>query len=131
VIVGLDTFIREYAESILEDASRTLLEDLVEDAPVDTGELRDSAYGPDIDELTARIGFTAPQADYTDLGTPPHQIVPVYASALRFFWENGPRGADWYTYAEVNHPGQEGTGWFSDRIEEWDTYVQEAIEVVE
>lgn len=129
-IEGLEEFVQELAVDILTDASEAFLEELRERSPYATGELRDSAYGPDVDEreLTAIIGFEAPQADYTDLGTPPHPIFPSNASALRFFWEDGPDGPGMYTFDSVNHPGQAATGWFTDSLEEWDDFVQSAAD---
>lgn len=129
MIIGLDDFIKQYADEVLAAASQSILDAMVADAPVDTGELRDSSYGPvDVGDLAVIVGFDAPQSDWTDQGTIPHPIYPVNASRLRFFWENGPNGPDVYSFTEVFHPGQEGTGWFSDKVDAWDDWVQSTIE---
>lgn len=128
-IDGLDDDIRAYAQEVLELAANALLDDLVADAPFDTGELVQSAFGPEIDpdNLTATIGFMAPQADWTNEGVAPHDIYPVNAPALTFFWENGPDGPGVYSFQHVSHPGQEATGWFDDAVDRWDDYVEDAV----
>jgi hypothetical protein len=131
VITGLDDYVRELAQQILDAASQDILDDMVADAPVESGELQESAYGPtNVGDLTNVVGFAAPQSDWTDKGAQPHPIVPVNAPFLRFFWDNGPRGAGVYSFLEVFHPGQVGTGWFSDKVLVWDDYVQQAAEAL-
>lgn len=128
MITGLDDFVRDYAQQVLDLASQNILDEMIEDAPVETGELRDSAYGPtSTGDLTNVVGFLAPQADWTDQGAQPHPIYPVNARRLRFFWENGPNGPDVYNFEQVFHPGQVGTGWFSDKVENWDDYIAQAV----
>ena len=126
-ITGLEADLRVAATDILFEAGQAIMDALVEAAPVgETGELRDSAYGPAIDEstLTVTVGFEAPQADWTNEGTPPHgeDGNPV----MTFFWENGPNGAGVYSFTHVNHPGIVASHWFDDIIEEWDSYVEDA-----
>lgn len=129
MITGLVEIVQELAVVILDDAAQNLLDQLTADAPEATGELKASAYGPtDVGEYSRVIGFSAPQADYTDLGTAPHEIFPLRARALRFFWDNGPNGPDVYTFNQVFHPGQTGTGWFTDTVDTWEDFVQQAIE---
>ncbi len=128
-ITGLDEDVQRIAAEVLTDAANALMDDLMAEAPRgDTFELIDSAYGPEVDEqgLTAKLGFDAPQADFTDQGTRPHDIYPVHADALTFYWENGYDGPGIYHFKHVNHPGQEGTGWFSDKVEDWQGYVDDA-----
>jgi hypothetical protein len=127
-IIGLEDEIRELAQQIVENAAEALMSDLLEDAPVATGELLDSAYGPEIDAdgLSATVGFGAPQSDWTDQGVAPHGIDGN--PTMTFFWPDGPEGPGVYSYNHVNHPGQEATHWFSDRVDEWDSYVQEAAD---
>lgn len=127
-ITGLDDDVRLLAQQIFADAAEAIMVDLIEIAPVDTGELQDSAYGPEIDSdgLSAVVGFSAPQADWTDEGVAPHD---EYGNPLMtFYWPNGPQGPGVYSYEHVNHPGQAGTHWFSDKIEDWDQYVQDAAD---
>lgn len=129
-ITGLEDDIQELAVQVLTDAAETLLDALKDSAPVGTGELRESAYGPIINEadLSAVIGFDAPQSDWTDQGTAPH---PIDGNPLlRFFWSDGPHGADNYVFERVNHPGQTGTGWFSNEVDDWEIYVTDAAAAV-
>lgn len=127
-ITGLEEELRVIALQILENASDAMMTDLIAVAPVDTGELQDSAYGPEIDETTmsATVGFSAPQADWTDEGVAAHGIDGN--PNMTFFWPDGPDGPGVYTYAHVNHPGQAGTHWFTDKIDEWETFVQDAAD---
>lgn len=127
-ITGLEDELREEALRILTEAAEAVAVDLIEAAPVDTGELVASAYGPEIDEveLTATVGFDAPQADYTNEGVLPHGIDAVNADKMVFFWENGPNGPGVYFFEHVDHPGQEGTHWFDDIVDAWDDYVESA-----
>ena len=46
-----------------------------------------------------------PLGTYITKGTKAHLIVARKASALRFFWESGPRGAGIYFFKWVMHPG--------------------------
>jgi hypothetical protein len=129
MITGLDQFVRDFALNVLQSAAVGMLDDVRDAAPIDSGELIGTRYGPTLDpgNMTATIGFSAPQADYTDKGTVPHGISPRFASALRFFWPNGPAGPGTYVFDHVSHPGQSGTGWFTDTIEDgWESHVQDA-----
>lgn len=129
-ITGLEDDILLLAQQIFAEASVALMDDLIQIAPVDTGELQDSAYGPEIDPdgLGATIGFSAPQADWTDEGVFPHGIDGN--PTMTFYWPNGPNGPGVYSYEHVNHPGQPGTHWFSDKVDDWDSYVQDAADNV-
>lgn len=126
-IIGLEDDVRRIALEVLTDAANATMADLVNAAPVDTGELRDSAYGPEINEegLSATVGFTAPQADFTDQGVQPHEIRGVNGH-LSFFWANGPNGPGQYTFDSVQHPGQAGSDWFTGVIDDWQSYVDDA-----
>lgn len=135
MITGLDDDLRAFAVELITQAASDLLETLQAEAPEDTGELVRSAYGPTVEPtdpvLSATIGFSAPQADWTDQGTVPHEIYPVNARALRFYWQNGPNGPGTYVFDHVNHPGVQGTGWFTDTVEEqWENHVQRATNEV-
>jgi hypothetical protein len=110
------------------------MKDMRSKAPVKTGELLTSGYGPILDVggndgiYAAKVGFDAPQADYTDLGTQPHLIVPSTQRRLRFFWPGGPEGPGYYSFSHVNHPGYDPPGhWFSDIVDRWEDYVQSVV----
>lgn len=68
-------------------------------APVRTGRMLGSIR-KDVRGLEATIGPTVPYAIYIEYGTAPHEIRPVYASALRFEVE----GKIVFT-SLVHHPG--------------------------
>jgi hypothetical protein len=128
-IDGLEDLVHATAITILSLASQDLLDQLILVAPESTGELKASQYGPIIDEpnLRAVIGFDAPQADYTDLGTQPHEIRGN--PRLFFEWQNGPDGPGLYSFHHVQHPGSLGTGWFTDTIfQQWDSFVQDTAD---
>lgn len=132
-ITGLRETVVEYASAVVQTAAEAYLADAVLAAPEDTGELKRSARGPELSLvgegiLRAVVGFDAPQAEYTDRGTPPHVIRAVHARSLRFFWDSGPNGAGWYSFDSVNNPGITGTGWFSEMEDLWENYVQAACE---
>lgn len=120
--LGLEDIVRDYGREIGTYAAQQMLENAADDAPVKTGELAASGYGPEIidvgNRFIYRIGFSAEQAEWTDQGTAPHTILPVRAEHLRFFWEDGPNGPGVYTLDQVSHPGSEGTGWFSQNTTE-------------
>lgn len=65
--------------------------------------------------LSTRIGYTAPQANWTEYGTPPHVIRPKGPGyPLRFYW---PRVGGVVAFWKVNHPGShKRDGWFSDTM---------------
>jgi len=128
-IVGLDADLRALAVEVLFEASQAVMDDLLEAAPVgETGDLVASAYGPAVDEatLSATVGFSAPQADWTNEGTVPHD--EFGNPLMTFYWENGPSGPGVYSFHHVNHPGQEATHWFDNIIDNWDDYVEGAAQ---
>lgn len=129
-ITGLEDDVIKIAQEIMFEAAQAVMDELLTLVPVDTGELRDSAYGPEFDAtgLSAVVGFEAPQSDWTDEGVAPHGIDGN--PTMTFYWPDGPNGPGVYTYEHVNHPGQAGTHWFTDVIEAWDDYVQEAADSV-
>jgi hypothetical protein len=58
--------------------------------------------------MDVQIYATGPHAQYLPIiihGSRPHQIRARNASVLRFFWTGGPKGAGFYFYRSVNHPG--------------------------
>ena len=132
-ITGLAERVIEYASAAVQSAAEAYLADAVLAAPEREGTLKASSRGPELSWVSegimrAVVGFDAPQAEWTDQGAPPHIIRAVHASALRFFWENGPDGPGWYTFQSVSHPGQIGTGWFSNMESEWEDYMQTACD---
>jgi len=135
-ITGLDETVRDYAEQLLNVASDAIAEDLRDAAPYDTGELVDSAYViVDEDALTTTVGFSAPQAGFTNDGTVSHEIHARDAPHLYFFWENGPAGPGHYSFDSVDHPGidesYEHIHWFTQIVELWPDYIADALDTVQ
>ena len=132
-ITGLREQVIEFASAVAEAAAEAFLADADAAAPERSGELKRSRYGPTLsfvreNVIRATCGYSAPQAEWTDQGTRSHPIVARRAKSLRFFWDNGPDGPGWYNFPAVNHPGFEGSGWFTDLVVNWEDYVQSAVE---
>lgn len=137
MINGLREIVEEYASAVVREAAEALLDAAEEAAPEDSGDLKASRRGPEYADtgtsrITALIFFDAEYATYTDEGTEPHQIRAKNYEFLRFQWENGPdtmRSPDGFFYfKEVNHPGTTGTKWFTETVEKWMDFVQEAAQ---
>jgi hypothetical protein len=88
---------------------------------------------PLFDSFAATIGYTAPQATFSNDLMPPHVIRPRGKGyALRFWWEDGPNGPGEYRYMEVNHPGNVNSrslGWWDKTVtnENWSIEVDLAV----
>lgn len=112
---GLRRKVEEYGEAVVADAVQRLADEVHAVVPVDTGELRDSRFGPDqVGPYRWTFGYTAPQAEWTDQGTQSHWIEgdPL----LVFYWgpPNGP-GKTMFL-ARVFHPGTLAQRWWSDYV---------------
>lgn len=132
-LIGLEQVIQDWAREVNDQALNDLIDDLEQAVPIgETEELFHSFYGPHVAEsptsFVSTLGYASEHASWTDEGAAPHLIVPRNAKALRFFWSNGPDGPGTYFFNSVNHPGQEGTHWFSDVVDNWPDYVQGAID---
>lgn len=85
------------------------------------------------DSWAATIGYTAPQATFSNDLMPPHVIKPRGKGyALRFYWQDGPDGPGEYRYMKVNHPGNAGSkslGWWDKTVNNdmWSTEVDLAV----
>ena len=70
--------------------------------------------------VAIEIGYTAPQAFYSNNLQPPHWIRPRRPGyPLRFWWDNGPNGPGEYRYMQVWHPGNVNAtslGWFDKSV---------------
>lgn len=70
--------------------------------------------------ISADIGYSAPQAFYSNNLQPPHIIRSRGRYPLRFWWENGPDGPGEYRFMSVNHPGNVNSrslGWWDKTID--------------
>lgn len=127
-IIGLEDEIRREAARILTDAANAVMADLMEAAPEgESGELKASARGPEVDEvtLTATVAFDSMHADWTDQGVDAHGIDgnPL----MVFYWDppRGPMTSGIHAFSHVDHPGQAAQHWFSDITDNWEQYVQD------
>lgn len=101
------------------------------------------SYSLGANVLSARIEYTARQAEWTDKGTRPHVIVPRRARVLRFpavgrgrqpVSGRGFRGRRAFSPVgvrfamRVNHPGNKGNGWFTKAVTpaKWSGYLRAA-----
>lgn len=53
---------------------------------------------------------------WVEEGTPPHDIVARNASALAFYWANGPDGPGTYFFRKIKHPGTKGVHFMRDAL---------------
>lgn len=128
--------VADHAARLHAEATRRLLEDLARDVP-DSDVVRArypaGAYPQRWPKLrtsqeveyrhtdTRRavvIRYTAPQADFTEHGTAPHEIRPKGPGyPLRFYWL---RVNAWVSRLSVQHPGSHvHDGWFSRACARW------------
>lgn len=110
--------LEEEALRLAEDAADIIAERLDDVVPRDSGTLADSqeirvfVNGP---KVSAKIGYSAPHAKFTDEGGDPHPIVAKNVSFLLFEGTNERAGTT-VLVPSVNHPGSEGTKWYSDNV---------------
>lgn len=121
-VAALKESIRDWARQVHSEAVTDLQQQL--DAKVPIGppregggeKLRDNqqvTVQDRGDSFTATIRYTVPQAEFTDKGTNPH---PIDGNpTLVFFW---PKAGRVVHLRHVDHPGNEGTGWFTDTVTE-------------
>jgi hypothetical protein len=70
--------------------------------------------------LSVEIGYSAPQAAYSNYLVGPHVIRSRGRYPLRFWWEDGPDGPGEYRYMKVNHPGNVNSrslGWWDKTVD--------------
>jgi hypothetical protein len=103
----------------VRDAAALMGQALDNEVPVATGELKRSqriSVSESENRVSVNISYEAPYWKVTDQGAPAHEIHAKNEPMLRFFWEGGPDGDRWYKFLMVNHPGQQGTNWYSDTV---------------
>jgi hypothetical protein len=135
---GLDRAVTRQAERMMRQAVEGMRKELNANVPVGmpdmlgrprTGPRLKDTYrqvGPFAvgDVFVAEVGYTAPQANYSNDLQPPHVIRSRGNYPLRFWWGNGPKGAGVYHFMYVNHPGNARSaslGWFDKTVtaQEW------------
>lgn len=73
---------------------------------------------------SVKVRYTAPQANFTELGTSPHKIRAKNGPTLRFYW---PRVGRVVWPVEVNHPGShKHDGWFARVCRRWPDFLRQA-----
>lgn len=124
---GLRQGITAYGEQVARAGIEQIRDVLEVVAPRDTGELARSWFWTD-NGLTHTIGYTAPQAGYTNDGTGAHVIEgnPL----LVFYW---PKVGRVVHLRSVAHPGSTiHKGWFDDEVtpEAWDDALRRGVDDV-
>ncbi len=113
--------VSDWAEEVHGDAVGVIQRNLDDVRPYRDGELAASETLADFGRLHTEIAYTAEHASYTDEGTSPHKIEgnPL----LAFDWDG-----DFVIVHSVNHPGTQGTRWFSDTMTDstWGDALEEA-----
>lgn len=124
--------LRSHAGRIASRAARNVERELVREASVGSGfgvsgetaqsiRVRATVRSPTL--IRHRAEATAPQAEFRERGTRPHEIRPRRAQALRFFW---PRVGRVVMFAKVNHPGNPPMPWFGPIVKRWPRALREA-----
>lgn len=111
---GLRRKIGRYGERLSAEAAAELYRSI--DEPVDSGQLEGTGQLIRVGRTVWRIWYPVEYASFPDTGARPHTIRARPGGVLRF------RVAGRIVYAKkVDHPGNEGTGWFSDKatVREW------------
>lgn len=111
---GLRRKLGRYGERLAAEGAAEVFRSI--EPPYDTGTLDRSGQLIRVGRTTWRIWFSASYASFPDTGTRAHVIRPRGGGVLRF------RVGNRIVYAKkVDHPGTEGTGWWSDKTgrREW------------
>jgi hypothetical protein len=113
--------VRQRSVEIVEAAAEQLGRALNNVAPEKTGRLKDSQTITISDEsqdgrVSVNISYPVPYFRTSDLGWEGGLIFPKQSKYLHFYWEDGPWGPRDYRLPYVNHPGWQGTRWYSDLV---------------
>jgi hypothetical protein len=65
--------------------------------PVDTGTLKNSIHVTKVSEFKCLVGTNVKYGRFMEFGTKPHEIRPVKAKALAFYWPKLPPKKGWTT----------------------------------
>jgi hypothetical protein len=143
-VSGLEANFRRRAEQLFADGVDGMQDKLTNAAPVGEVDvlgrprvgprLRETFYKGNLQRFEngfrQEVGFTAPQATFSNDLMPPHPIPRLGVTLgypLRFWWNDGPRGPGEYLFTRVNHPGNinaDSRGW-------WDRSATQAAWFVE
>lgn len=93
-----------------------------EESPKKTGKFAEKIFWRTFNEGNA-LGFRAytpqPLGAYILKGTVAHAIPKVGGKILRFFWQNGPKGAGIYYFRSVWHPGTKPNKFMGRAYRRW------------
>lgn len=119
--------LRAKLSQLISHHSRLLQVHVKKNAPVDTGELRNSIERAHAG-LQAMVYSTADHAKPIEFGADPHEITPDKAGALAFFWE---KVGEHVVFAQVDHPGNKPHRFMRRAIDQqWPQIEQSAKRVV-
>ena len=122
---GLRDAVRQRYVEVMDDAFQALLVDLEETAPRDTGAMAEAITLSASDDgdtlLTRTIVSPAEYSSFVDEGTAPHRIEgnPL----LSFVGRDGTR----VTVHFVDHPGTQRTGFWTDKVNDLQSYLLAAM----
>ena len=94
--------------------------DIVQNAPVKTGEFKNSIVVEQAEDGSWIVGSTDPKAEWIELGTDPHVIRPNEKKAL--YW----RGAE-HPVKVVHHPGTKPKNLFLNAAAKVEQFYQEEL----
>lgn len=107
------------ANDMMRAAADDMVQRLQSAAPFDTGELIQSVYEQQASDgslISWVIGYTAPQAQWTNDGTTPHAIFPSNPGGV-LHWFDKLTGEDVFARYVLNN-SITGTHWFDNTISE-------------
>ena len=127
--------VEQWSLDVFAEAVELILDELDDAVPVGPDRARTGPRLKDtldvkagVDNVT--IAYLAEHASFTDEGTAPHRIDgnPL----LSFYWADGPNGPGTYVFRFVNHPGTEGTHWWTGTMtdDNWQNALDQAAENV-
>lgn len=119
---------------VLHSVAVDELNDYLDQVVPDSGDIhpdklrfsRVETFSEDRETFKVQITYTAPQADFTEYGTSPHDIEPQGPGyPLTFYW---PKIGGIAHFMVVHHPGShKHDGWFRDALATWPDRVRDAL----
>lgn len=109
---GLRSKVRRQGTDVAAGAADRMLDDVIDDIPVDEGFMRNNTRVRRRSPLSWTIFSAAQYASFTDTGSRPHVITPKSPGGVLVFQSGGQT----IFAKKVNHPGTSGTRWWSDTV---------------
>lgn len=94
----------------MDDLGNSVLEDMVQHCPVDSGRLINDLDSERVGKVVRVGARSVPYAIYVEEGTPRHPIYPKMP-AYALWWEGAPHPVN-----KVNHPGAEATHFMKNAL---------------